>query len=241
MNIGQFISFLLYSEFEFIWKRFIWQRAAWKGSASMQDILFCGFKSLAALMVLSSISWLLIHVVMKLCMHTLGLQINTHSHFTEKYKDSKQQPKPEIHSSILTFCIPPGDIFTFSDITRNVLLYRHTGLSTQDDAITFSVSDGISMASTVVQVVVLGAGDDGPQRDPAATLSLEVAERSSTVIRRSHLAYTVSKRKWMHWGLFCYWDKFGITVVLLKLVVVTVHITTPCYTVLSPTGQHVPR
>ncbi|TMS03411.1 Extracellular matrix protein FRAS1 [Larimichthys crocea] len=83
-----------------------------------------------------------------------------------------------------------GDIFTFSDITRNVLLYRHTGLSTQDDAITFSVSDGISMASTVVQVVVLGAGDDGPQRDPAATLSLEVAERSSTVIRRSHLAYT---------------------------------------------------
>ncbi|TKS77877.1 Extracellular matrix protein FRAS1 [Collichthys lucidus] len=83
-----------------------------------------------------------------------------------------------------------GDIFTFSDITRNVLLYRHTGLSTQDDAITFSVSDGISMASTVVQVVVLGAGDDGPQQDPAATLSLEVGERSSTVIRRSHLAYT---------------------------------------------------
>ncbi|XP_051278840.1 extracellular matrix protein FRAS1 isoform X2 [Dicentrarchus labrax] len=83
-----------------------------------------------------------------------------------------------------------GDTFTFSDVTRNVLLYRHTGLSTQDDAITFSVSDGISMATTAVQVVVLGAGDDGPQRDPAATLSMEVGEKSSTLIRRSHLAYT---------------------------------------------------
>uniref|UniRef100_A0A3Q3IUW6 VWFC domain-containing protein n=1 Tax=Monopterus albus TaxID=43700 RepID=A0A3Q3IUW6_MONAL len=83
-----------------------------------------------------------------------------------------------------------GDIFTFSDITRNVLLYRHAGLSTQDDAITFTVSDGISMATTVVQVVVLGDRDDGPRRDPTATLSLEVGEKSSTVIRRSHLAYT---------------------------------------------------
>lgn len=53
------------------------------------------------------------------------------------------------------------------------------------------------MATTVVQVAVLGAGDDGPQRDPAATLSLEVGEKSSTVIRRSHLAYTVSERRSM--------------------------------------------
>ncbi|XP_041644401.1 extracellular matrix protein FRAS1 [Cheilinus undulatus] len=83
-----------------------------------------------------------------------------------------------------------GDTFTFADITRNVLLYRHGGLSTQEDAITFSVSDGISMATTVVQVVVLGRGGDGPQRDPAASLSVEVGEKSSTVIRRSHLAYT---------------------------------------------------
>ncbi|XP_029959982.1 extracellular matrix organizing protein FRAS1 [Salarias fasciatus] len=83
-----------------------------------------------------------------------------------------------------------GDTFTFGDVTRGVLQYRHAGLSTQDDAITFSVSDGISMATTVVQVVVLGAGGAGPQRDPAATLSLEVGEKSSTVIRRSHLAYT---------------------------------------------------
>ncbi|CAN9512669.1 unnamed protein product [Ophioblennius macclurei] len=83
-----------------------------------------------------------------------------------------------------------GDTFTFSDVTRNVLQYRHAGLSTRDDSITFSVSDGISMATTVVQVVVLSAGGNGPQRDPVATLSLEVAEKSSTLIRRSHLAYT---------------------------------------------------
>lgn len=51
------------------------------------------------------------------------------------------------------------------------------------------------MATTVVQVMVLDAGGDGPQRDPAATLSLEVGEKSSTVIRRSHLAYTVSENR----------------------------------------------
>lgn len=96
-----------------------------------------------------------------------------------------------VHTSSLS----SGDTFTFSDVTRNVLLYRHAGISNQEDAITFSVSDGISMATTVVQVVVLSAGGNGPQRDPAASLSLEVGEKSSTVIRRSHLAYTVSGRR----------------------------------------------
>lgn len=91
-------------------------------------------------------------------------------------------------------CFSPGDTFTFSDVTRNILFYRHAGLSSRDDAITFSVSDGISMATTVIQVMVLDAGGDGPQRDPAASLSLEVGEKSSTVIRRSHLAYNVSEK-----------------------------------------------
>ena len=35
-------------------------------------------------------------------------------------------------------------------------------------------------------------GGEGPSRDPKATLAMEVAEKSSTVIGRSHLAYTVS-------------------------------------------------
>jgi len=97
------------------------------------------------------------------------------------------------HRLTHTFCFSSGDIFTFSDVTRNVLLYRHAGLSDQDDTISFSVSDGISMATTAVQVVVLGGGGDGPQRDPAATFSLEVGKKSSTIITRSHLAYTVSE------------------------------------------------
>lgn len=100
-----------------------------------------------------------------------------------------------LYTSVHTSSFAPGDTFTFSDITRNVLLYRHAGLSNRDDAITFSVSDGITMATTVVQVVVLGAGDDRPQRDPVATLSLEVGEKSSTVFRRSHLSYTVSEKR----------------------------------------------
>ncbi|XP_056274598.1 extracellular matrix protein FRAS1 [Pseudoliparis swirei] len=98
--------------------------------------------------------------------------------------------KTDTHTSMKN-----GDVFTFADVTRNVLLYRHAGLSGQEDAMTFSVSDGISMAITAVQVVVLapgggGGNSDGPQRDPTATLSLEVGEKSSTVIGRSHLAFT---------------------------------------------------
>ncbi|XP_056136283.1 extracellular matrix protein FRAS1 [Lampris incognitus] len=83
-----------------------------------------------------------------------------------------------------------GDIFTFSDVTRNILHYQHTDLSAQEDAITFSVSDGISMATTVVQVAVVGGGADGPKRDPGSTLALEVSEKSSTVIRHWNLAFT---------------------------------------------------
>ncbi|XP_030622204.1 extracellular matrix organizing protein FRAS1 [Chanos chanos] len=82
-----------------------------------------------------------------------------------------------------------GDIFTFSDITRNVLQYEHAGLNTEEDAMTFSVTDGISMTTTTVQVVVLGVKGDGPRRDPEALLSMEVSEKSSTVITRTSLAY----------------------------------------------------
>lgn len=57
----------------------------------------------------------------------------------------------------------------------------------------FSVTDGMSLTSTTVQVIVSGGGADGPKRDPEALLSMEVAEKSSSVIRRSHLAYVVRK------------------------------------------------
>lgn len=84
-----------------------------------------------------------------------------------------------------------GDTFTFSDITRNVLQYEHAGLTSEDDAMTFSVTDGMSMATTTVQVSVSAAGGDGPRKDPNAQLAMDVAEKSSTVITRSHLAYKV--------------------------------------------------
>ncbi|XP_017560623.2 extracellular matrix protein FRAS1 [Pygocentrus nattereri] len=82
-----------------------------------------------------------------------------------------------------------GDTFTFDDLTRNVLQYEHTGLNTEEDTMIFSVTDGMSMTSTTVQVIVSGGGGDGPKRAPDALLSMEVAEKSSTVVRRSHLAY----------------------------------------------------
>lgn len=84
-----------------------------------------------------------------------------------------------------------GDTFTFSDITRNILQYEHTGLTAEDDSMAFSVTDGISMATATVQVAVAEVGGDGPRRDPNALLAMEVSEKSSTVITRSHLAYKV--------------------------------------------------
>uniref|UniRef100_A0A8C7J2L3 Fraser extracellular matrix complex subunit 1 n=1 Tax=Oncorhynchus kisutch TaxID=8019 RepID=A0A8C7J2L3_ONCKI len=88
-----------------------------------------------------------------------------------------------------------GDTFSFSDVTRNVLQYEHSGLSTDEDAITFTVTDGFSMTTAVVQVVVLGVGGDGPRRDPEALLSMEVPEKSTSVIRRTHLADTSPDEK----------------------------------------------
>ncbi|XP_073717143.1 extracellular matrix organizing protein FRAS1 [Misgurnus anguillicaudatus] len=82
-----------------------------------------------------------------------------------------------------------GDTFTFSDITRNVLQYVHAGLTTEEDSMTFSVTDGMSMTSITVQVLVSEVKDDAPRRDPDALLSMEVPERSSSIFRRSHLAY----------------------------------------------------
>uniref|UniRef100_A0A672MQB1 Extracellular matrix protein FRAS1-like n=1 Tax=Sinocyclocheilus grahami TaxID=75366 RepID=A0A672MQB1_SINGR len=82
-----------------------------------------------------------------------------------------------------------GDTFTSSDVTRNVLQYEHAGLTTEEDSMTFSVTDGISMTSITLQVLVSEVKGDAPKRDPKALLSMEVAEKSSTIIRRSQLAY----------------------------------------------------
>ncbi len=84
-----------------------------------------------------------------------------------------------------------GDTFTSSDVTRNVLQYEHAGLTTEEDSMMFSVTDGISMTSITVQVLVSEVKGDAPKHDPKALLSMEVAEKSSTIIRRSQLAYMV--------------------------------------------------
>ncbi len=55
----------------------------------------------------------------------------------------------------------------------------------------FSVTDGISMTSITVQILVSEVKGDAPKHDPKALLSMEVAEKSSTIIRRSQLAYMV--------------------------------------------------
>lgn len=100
-----------------------------------------------------------------------------------------------VYLSKLSFA--SGDTFTSSDVTRNVLQYEHAGLTTEEDSMTFSVTDGISMTSITVQVLVSEVKGDAPKRDPKALLSMEVAEKSSTMISRSQLAYMV--RNDMFW------------------------------------------
>ncbi|XP_035245707.1 extracellular matrix protein FRAS1-like isoform X1 [Anguilla anguilla] len=82
-----------------------------------------------------------------------------------------------------------GDTFTFSDITENTLQYERVGGATTGDLMLFSVTDGASVATATVQVLASGLRGDGPQLDPHAHLSIEVPEKSSITLRRTHLAY----------------------------------------------------
>ncbi|XP_066568203.1 extracellular matrix organizing protein FRAS1 isoform X2 [Amia ocellicauda] len=82
-----------------------------------------------------------------------------------------------------------GEAFTFSDVSRNALQYVHDGMTTEEDSMKFSVTDGVSTATLPVRVIVSGAGSEGPQLATGSLLSMEVSEKSTTIIRRSHLAY----------------------------------------------------
>nr|XP_014352206.1 PREDICTED: extracellular matrix protein FRAS1-like [Latimeria chalumnae] len=80
-----------------------------------------------------------------------------------------------------------GDIFTNDEIMQNPLEYIHDGTTTTEDKMEFSVTDGFASVTTVVKVRV--TGEDGPRLAPGSFLTIAVAEKSSVVITRSHLAY----------------------------------------------------
>ncbi|KAJ8286924.1 hypothetical protein GJAV_G00044950 [Gymnothorax javanicus] len=82
-----------------------------------------------------------------------------------------------------------GDTFTFSDIAQNRLQFDCVGGATEEDLMIFSVTDGTSVATATVQVLVSGVRDNGPQLDFNAQLSLELPEKSSIALGRTHLAY----------------------------------------------------
>lgn len=56
----------------------------------------------------------------------------------------------------------------------------------------FSVTDGVTTATTQVRVLVSVTGNGGPKLASGSLLSIEVSEKSTTVIGRSHIAYVVS-------------------------------------------------
>ncbi|XP_041084402.1 extracellular matrix organizing protein FRAS1-like isoform X2 [Polyodon spathula] len=82
-----------------------------------------------------------------------------------------------------------GDTFMFDDIAQNTLQYLHDGETTEEDSMEFSVTDGITTATTQVRVLVSVTGNGGPKLASGSLLSIEVSEKSTTVIGRSHIAY----------------------------------------------------
>ncbi|MGH0181185.1 UNVERIFIED_CONTAM: hypothetical protein FKN15_006840 [Acipenser sinensis] len=85
--------------------------------------------------------------------------------------------------------VPVGDTFTFDDIAQNTLQYLHDGETTEEDSMEFSVTDGVTTATTQVRVLVSVTGNGGPKLASGSLLSIEVSEKSTTVIGRSHIAY----------------------------------------------------
>ncbi|XP_069782867.1 extracellular matrix organizing protein FRAS1 [Narcine bancroftii] len=71
--------------------------------------------------------------------------------------------------------------------THDTLHYVHDGTLTSEESI--QILDGITMATTLLEIQDSGADSDGPRLAPGSPLTISVPEQSSETITRSHLAY----------------------------------------------------
>ncbi|KAL4617481.1 extracellular matrix protein FRAS1-like [Arapaima gigas] len=88
-----------------------------------------------------------------------------------------------------------NNTFTFYDIKENGLQYQHGGGDTEDDSMTFVMTHDLYVALTTVKIKVLtvGKGAGGPQQDLNMLLSVDLSEKSSTLINCTHLTYVDNK------------------------------------------------
>ncbi|XP_012860276.2 extracellular matrix organizing protein FRAS1 [Echinops telfairi] len=103
--------------------------------------------------------------------------------------------KPPQHGVLLKYSaefqgpMVAGDPFTYEDIEKNTLQYRHDGSSAREDSMEFAVTDGITTATLDVRVEVSLSERRGPRLAAGSSLRITVATKSSAIITRSHLAY----------------------------------------------------
>lgn len=88
--------------------------------------------------------------------------------------------------------ISAGETFMHDDVVRNILHYVHDGSHTTEDSMQILVTDGVTTATTQLEIHVSGTDSEGPRLAPGSLLTISVPEKSSETITRSHLAYTVS-------------------------------------------------
>ncbi|XP_059502142.1 extracellular matrix protein FRAS1 isoform X3 [Stegostoma tigrinum] len=83
-----------------------------------------------------------------------------------------------------------GDTFTHDDIARNAIHYIHGGTPTTQDRMQILVTDGVTTATTLLEVHISAIDGDGPMLAPESLLTISVPAKSFETITRSHLAYT---------------------------------------------------
>ncbi|XP_062899606.1 extracellular matrix protein FRAS1 isoform X1 [Mobula hypostoma] len=82
-----------------------------------------------------------------------------------------------------------GETFTHDDVVRNILHYVHDGTPATEDSMQILVTDGVTTATTLLEIHVSGTDSEGPQLVPGSLLTISVPEKSFATITRSHLAY----------------------------------------------------
>ncbi|XP_078258376.1 extracellular matrix organizing protein FRAS1 isoform X5 [Rhinoraja longicauda] len=82
-----------------------------------------------------------------------------------------------------------GETFMHDDVIRNILHYVHDGSHTTEDSMQILVTDGVTTATTQLEIHVSGTDSEGPRLAPGSLLTISMPEKSSEIITRSHLAY----------------------------------------------------
>ncbi|XP_075401034.1 extracellular matrix organizing protein FRAS1 [Tenrec ecaudatus] len=126
---------------------------------------------------------------------SVGLRLLVRSADTTPDELSFELRKPPQHGVLLKYSaefqgpMVAGDPFTYEDIEKNTLQYRHDGSSAREDSMEFAVTDGITTTTLAVRVEVSLSEHRGPRLASGSSLRITVAPKSSAIITRSHLAY----------------------------------------------------